>query len=73
MDLWDIAELLESGYEYRRRVRGTFERFLLVRGRVRKAVIVLREDHVLLVDVKEWKPSRQRLRELRKKTTGDRP
>jgi hypothetical protein len=44
-----------------------------VRGRVRKAVVVLREDHVLLVDVKEWKPSRQRFRELRRKIAGDRP
>ncbi|MFQ6012601.1 MAG: hypothetical protein ACE5LS_03030 [Thermoplasmata archaeon] len=64
---------MESGYEYRRRAKGTLERFLLVRGRVWKAVVVLREDHALLVDVKEWKPSRQRLRELRRKMAGDRP
>ncbi len=62
---------MNSGHEYRRREKGMIEKFLIVRGRVRKAVVVLREDHVLLVDVKQWSPSRRRLRELRRRMESD--
>ncbi len=59
---------MTAGFEYRKRAEGVHERFQLVGGEVRKAVVILREDHVLLVDVKRWKPSSQRLRRLRRQT-----
>lgn len=65
-----MLEILETGKEYRPRRKDRRELFVLASGYVCKIVVAIREDHILLVDVKRWKPNPRRLREIRQRAEG---